>query len=215
MIPNETVAKTPPVPEPGTVRVQTVPGEPATPGSGAARVLHNPVSGERITLGDGPVPPGGTLSWELVLAPGGRVPSSHAHPEQEERFTVLEGTMRFRVGWRRLVARPGDVVTVPPGTVHHFANPGPAPARVAVRTTPALGMAGLLAVATALARDQHAAGRARPHLLDLALFMVTFDREVRAPVLPRAVVRAVMGPLSWLARAAGRDRRYRRLAGRA
>jgi hypothetical protein len=121
------------------------------------------------------------------------VPSSHAHPEQEERFTVLEGRMRFRVGWRRLVAGPGDVVTVPPGTVYRFANAGPGPARVAVRTTPALGMADLLAVAAALARDQQAAGRARPRLLDLALFMGTFDREVR--VLPRALVRAVIGPL--------------------
>ncbi len=55
-------------------------------------------------------------------------------------------------------------------------------------------MAELLTVAAALARDQQAAGRARPRLLDLALFMGTFDREVRAPVLPRALVRAVMRP---------------------
>ena len=41
---------------------------------------------------------GGVLDWELVLAPGGRVPSSHAHPRQEESFTVLAGRMRFRVG---------------------------------------------------------------------------------------------------------------------
>jgi quercetin dioxygenase-like cupin family protein len=189
-----------------------IPNE-TVPESGAVRVIDNPVSGERIIMRGGPVPPEGTLSWELILAPGGRVPSSHAHPEQEERFTVLEGTMRFRVGWRRLAARPGDVVTVPPGTVHHFANPGPAPARVAVRTTPALGLADLLTVAAALARDQEAAGRGRPRLLDLALFMVAFDREVRAPVLPRALVRAVMRPLAWLARATGHDRRYRRLAG--
>jgi quercetin dioxygenase-like cupin family protein len=187
--------------------------EDTAPENTAVRVIENPVSGERIIIRGRPGPPGDPLSWELVLAPGGRVPSSHAHPEQEERFTVLEGRMRFRVGWRRVIAVPGDTITVPPGTVHHFANAGPWPARVAVRTRPALGMADLLAGAAALARDQHAAGRARPRVLDLALFMGTFDREVRAPVLPRALVRAVMGPLRGLARATGRDDRYRRLAG--
>jgi quercetin dioxygenase-like cupin family protein len=175
------------------------------------QVVENPLSGERITIW--PSAGDGALEWELVLAPGGRVPASHAHPRQEECFTVLAGQMRFRVGRRRVVAGPGDTVRVPPGTVHHFANPGPAPARVAVRTTPALGLAGLLTVAAALARDQEAAGRGRPRLLDLALFMVAFDREVRAPVLPRALVRAVMRPLAWLARATGHDHRYRRLAG--
>ena len=176
----------------------------------AVRVIENPLSGERIIMPARRVAPNEPLTWELVLAPGGRVPSSHAHPEQEECFTVLAGRMRFRVGWRRLTAGPGDVVRVPPGTVHHFANAGPEPVRVSVRTTPALDMAGLLAVAAALARDQQAAGRARPRLTDLALFMGDFGREVRAPLVPRPLVRAALGPLARLARAAGHDQRYRR-----
>jgi mannose-6-phosphate isomerase-like protein (cupin superfamily) len=185
---------------------------PAEETTAVATVIDNPLSGERIIIRTRPGTAGQTLSWELILAPGGRVPSSHAHPEQEERFTILDGTMRFRVGWRRLAAGPGDCVRVPPDTVHHFANAGPVPARVSVQTTPALGMADLLTVAAALARDQQAAGRALPRLPDLALFMAAFEREVRAPFLPRALVRAVILPLAWLARAAGRDERYRRLA---
>jgi quercetin dioxygenase-like cupin family protein len=69
--------------------------------------IVNPLSGERITIletGAG----GDVMRWELLLAPGGRVPSSHAHPRQEERFTVKQGRMRFRVGWRRLLAEPGE-----------------------------------------------------------------------------------------------------------
>ncbi len=103
----------------------TAPDDTAVADRAAVRVIDNPVSGERIIIRGRPDRPGDPLTWDLVLAPGGRVPSSHAHPEQEERFTVLEGRMRFRVGWRRLIAIPGDVVTVPPGTVHHFANAGP------------------------------------------------------------------------------------------
>jgi quercetin dioxygenase-like cupin family protein len=174
-------------------------------------VIENPLSGERITIMERPRMTGDALVWDLVLAPGGRVPNSHSHPEQEERFTLLDGTMRFRVGWRRLLARPGDVVVVPPGKVHHFANPGTVPARTRVESTPALLTEAMLETAAALARDQQLAGRALPRPLDVALFMCDFDREVRAPYLPAPLVRAVLRPLRVLARSLGRDRRYRRL----
>jgi mannose-6-phosphate isomerase-like protein (cupin superfamily) len=180
-------------------------------------VIENPLSGERITIlagaGAGADAPAGeaVLEWELVLAPGGRVPSSHAHPRQEECFTVLAGRMRFRVGGRRVIAGPGQTVRVPPGTVHYFANAGRTPARVVVRTRPALSMQQLLQTAAAMAKDQHAAARRLPRPLDLALFMRDFEREVRAPYLPAALVGAVTGPLAWLARRRGFDARYRRL----
>jgi quercetin dioxygenase-like cupin family protein len=125
---------------------------PAAPGR---HVIENPLSGERITIG-APRADGSGLDWELVLAPGGRVPSSHAHPRQEEYFTVLAGRMRFRVGRRRVIAGPGDTVRVPPGTVHHFANAGCQSARVAVRTSPALSMRELLETAFKLTPVQAA-----------------------------------------------------------
>jgi mannose-6-phosphate isomerase-like protein (cupin superfamily) len=185
-----------------------------TPGdrAPASPVITNPLSGEQITIQATAADTGGrALEWELVLAPGGKVPSSHAHPEQEECFTVLAGQMRFRVAGRRVIAGPGDTVRIPPGTVHHFANPGRVPARVAVRTAPALTMQGLLETAAALAQDQRAAARRLPRLIELALFMREFEREVRAPYLPAVLVRAVIRPAAWLARRRGLDARYRRL----
>lgn len=176
-----------------------------------SHVIENPLSGERITIMERPRVNGDALVWELVLAPGGRVPNSHSHPQQEERFTMLDGTLRLRVGWRRMLARPGDVVVVPPGKVHHFANPGTVPARVAVESRPALCTEAMLETAAALASDQQAAGRMLPRPLDLALFMCEFDREVRAPYLPAPLVHAVLRPLRRLARSVGRDTRYRRL----
>jgi mannose-6-phosphate isomerase-like protein (cupin superfamily) len=175
-------------------------------------VIENPLSGERITiLPPDPRADGSVLDWQLVLAPGGQVPSSHAHPRQEESFTVLEGRMRFRIRGRRVMAGPGDTVRVPPGTVHHFANAGRQPARVAVRTRPALSMQELLETAAAMATEQHAAARRLPRPLDLALFMSDFQREVRAPYLPAALVGAVIRPLARLARRRDLDGRYRSL----
>jgi mannose-6-phosphate isomerase-like protein (cupin superfamily) len=171
--------------------------------------IVNPLSGERITILETGAS-GDVLVWELLLAPGGRVPSSHAHPEQEERFTVIQGRMRFRVGWRRLLAEPGDTVVVAAGKSHHFANPGPVPARVEVRTSPALQMADLLETAAALAQEQHTAGRALPRLADMALFMRDFEAEVAAPIAPGAVRHAARA-LAAMAERHGPGVRYRRL----
>jgi mannose-6-phosphate isomerase-like protein (cupin superfamily) len=176
-------------------------------------VIENPSSGERIRILRRPEASGDALVWELVLAPGGQVPSSHAHPRQAERFCVVEGELRFRLGRRRLRLVAGQSVTVAPGQVHHFANRGPVPALVHVETAPALDMEALLQVAAALARDGHQAGRPRPHLVDLALFMQDFRAEVAAPAAPAAVAVAIR-PFARLVRSLGRDRRYRQLRAR-
>jgi quercetin dioxygenase-like cupin family protein len=175
------------------------------------QVIENPVSGERIVI-----PAAGqdatVLRWELFLAPGGRVPSSHAHPRQHEHFTVVAGLMRFRVGGRARTLGPGESILVRPQQVHSFANAGPDTAHVLVETTPALDMAGLLATAAAMATDTQRTARLlpsvpRPH--ELILFMRDFEHEVRAPYLPAALVRAVLRPLARLIGWSGLDRRYR------
>jgi quercetin dioxygenase-like cupin family protein len=176
------------------------------------RVVENPASGERIVLlRTASDTAGELLEFELSLAPGGHVPSGHVHPEQEERFMVLEGRVRFRLGRRTVIAASGETVTVPPGRAHHFANAGAGPARLLVQVRPALNMEELLETAAALARARGGRLAGRPRLLDLALFLREFEREVRAPLLPGLLLRAATGSLAWLARYAGWDVRYRRL----
>ena len=78
------------------------------------QIITNPVSGEQIEfLATAAYTNGECLVIELRLAPDGKVPGMHVHPEQEERFEVLEGRMKFRMGLRKIEAGPGDVVTVP------------------------------------------------------------------------------------------------------
>src|SRR4051794_28724173 len=65
----------------------------------AGQTIANPVSGERITFMQTARDTGGELlEFELKLTPDGHVPGAHVHPEQEERFHVLVGTMRFPAG---------------------------------------------------------------------------------------------------------------------
>jgi quercetin dioxygenase-like cupin family protein len=175
------------------------------------RLIVNPLSGERIVIRRSAATGDAVLVWELTLAPGGHVPSRHRHPNQEESFTVLDGLMRFRVGRRRISAGPGDTVWVAPGTVHHFANPGEVPTRVSVETIPALQMEALLEVAAAMAQDQHSAGRRFPRLIDLALFMRDFHREIAAPYVPAAVLTFTVRALTRVACLTRADRHYRHI----
>jgi hypothetical protein len=125
------------------------------------------------------------------------------HPEQEERFHVLEGTMRFRLGLRTIVAHAGDSVVVPAGRVHKFSNGGDDAARVRVEVVPALDMEDLLTTTAELARDGHVLSSGMPKPLHLALFVRRFRREVRAPFPPAPLVHALLAPLGLLARRRG------------
>ena len=64
----------------------------------------------------------------------------HVHPKQEERFEVIAGKMEFRMGLKKIEAGPGDVVTVPMGKAHKFADAGETTAVVRATVTPALEM---------------------------------------------------------------------------
>lgn len=56
-----------------------------------------------------------------------------------ERFEVLEGTMTFKLGRKTIVAKAGDVVTVPVGKSLKFVNGGFSSAQVLVHVPPSNG----------------------------------------------------------------------------
>ena len=130
------------------------------------------------------------------------------HPEQEERFHVLEGKMKFRLGMRTIVAGPGETVVVPAGRVHRFANAGDGVARARVEVEPALDMEQLFETTTELAHEGNTLRSGMPKPLHLSLFVRRFEREVRAPFPPAWTVRALMAPLAALATRRGHAERY-------
>ena len=172
------------------------------------QTLENPASGERITFRATATQTAGELvAVDLGLPAGRRVPGPlHVHPLQEERFEVVEGTMRFRVGRRKVVAGPGETVVVAAGVPHDFANVGDDDALVRVEIRPALQMERLFETAVALAQEGRTMRSGIPKPLDLALFVREFDDEVRAAFPPRWVQRLALAPLAWLARRRRRPR---------
>jgi quercetin dioxygenase-like cupin family protein len=103
--------------------------------------LENPVTGERFTFTERSAE---RLAFDFALREGGKVPIPHVHPIQTERFTVVEGRVRFRLGLRTVLAAAGDVVEVAPGVSHSFANAGAGEAHMRVEVSPALAMADML-----------------------------------------------------------------------
>jgi quercetin dioxygenase-like cupin family protein len=169
-----------------------------TPG----QTLENPVTGERFTFTHTAATTGGELlAFELALRPGGAVPIPHVHPIQTERFEVVAGRMRFRVGLRTRVAEPGDVVEVAPGVVHGFGNAGEEEARMRVEVRPALAMEQMFAEVIAMARAGRMTKRGLPrNPLELAALARRYDQEAHAPFMTVGMQRVLLAPLVLAAR---------------
>jgi quercetin dioxygenase-like cupin family protein len=75
--------------------------------------------------------------YEVLVAPGARVPGAHSHVDMDEVIYGLEGVMTYVVGDRIYEVHPGERVFSPRGIVHYFANRGQIPARTLICGTPA------------------------------------------------------------------------------
>ncbi len=82
---------------------------------------------------------GGLGVFELTVPPGAIVPPPHSHSDNEECIYVLEGTLRYAVDDEVRDLRPGDWMSTPRGSVHHFLNRTGETARALVMLTPDIG----------------------------------------------------------------------------
>jgi quercetin dioxygenase-like cupin family protein len=164
--------------------------------------LENPVTGERFTFTQTAASTDGELlAFDFSLRPGGKVPVPHVHPIQTERFEVVAGEVRFRLGLRSFVARAGDVVEAPPGVAHGFANAGDGEAQMRVEVRPALAMEYMFAEVIALAEAGKLTRGGLPrNPITLAQLARRYDQEAHAPLLSIGVQRFLLAPLVWLAR---------------
>jgi len=104
-------------------------------------VLVNHAAGERVVFRE--VPPGtedGRTVIDVYFAPKGAVPVAHVHPQTEEVFRVVEGTVRFVVEGQARVLKAGESVRVPAGHSHVAENPAELPAQVQVEMSPTGGL---------------------------------------------------------------------------
>jgi mannose-6-phosphate isomerase-like protein (cupin superfamily) len=156
----------------------------------AGDTIHNPVTGERIVFRQTSQETNGeAVVIETFVQPNGFVAAAHVHPGQEERFEILRGSVGFKVGGKKLVAGPGQRLTVPAGTPHKFWNAGDEEAHFVCEVRPALQFEALLETMFALAADGKTNRKGMPNPLRLAVIANAHFDTVRLPFPPALVQR--------------------------
>jgi mannose-6-phosphate isomerase-like protein (cupin superfamily) len=155
--------------------------------------LENPITGEVLIFHRTSRDSGGeSVLVETIVRPDGFVAAAHVHPHQSERFEVLEGRLGLRVGDQELLAGPGDVMTVDPGTPHRFWNAGQGEARFLCEVRPALAFEPLIETMFSLAADGKTNRKGMPNPLRLAVIARSHFDTVRLPFPPASLQRAAL-----------------------
>jgi quercetin dioxygenase-like cupin family protein len=121
---------------------------------------------------------GSVAVFEFDVPTGSKVAAAHSHDGYEETIYGLEGTLVWTVEGQALEVGPGEVLCIPRGAVHQFANAGDLDARALAIVTPGiLGPAYFREIAAAL--DAAAGGPPDP-----AAIAAVMRRHGLTPVSP-------------------------------
>lgn len=168
----------------------------------AGTVIENPVIGDRLVLLDTSAETGGELlRFDLFARPGAPGPPEHVHPEQEERFAVISGTLRGRIDGEEREFSAGDKFVVPAGIPHTWWNDGDAEVQVRVELRPASRMASFLETLYGLAQDGKTNEEGVPNLLQLAVIAREYfdvNHVAHPPLAVQKLAFSILAPLGRL-----------------
>jgi mannose-6-phosphate isomerase-like protein (cupin superfamily) len=104
------------------------------------------------------------LAFDLSMRAAAPVIPMHVHPHQEEKITVLTGTLRSRSGARDQLLEAGETVVTPAGEPHTIEPAAGVDAEIRGELRPALRYAEFVERSFALDRAGHVntKGRANP-----------------------------------------------------
>jgi mannose-6-phosphate isomerase-like protein (cupin superfamily) len=149
---------------------------------------------------------GEALVFDFYLAPRGRVPGLHVHPKLEERWQVLAGCARARIGRRRHRAEAGAQLVVPAGTPHVLWNEGSEELHILNEFRPALNMEGFLEAFLGLAASGKVGRRGIPPMSQMVALLHSYPDEIALPFVPRGFQRAGLTASAALSRVFARRR---------
>jgi len=162
--------------------------------------------GMRVTCRESAASSGGeVVSFELVIR--GEAPEipMHVHPHQEERVTVVCGSMRARSGKTDRILSEGDTVVSPPGEPHTVGPAGDEDVELLAELRPALSYEQFIERSFALDRAGHLNAKGRGNPLRIA---ATGPRQAEFfyAGIPLGLQRAMLAASERLAHWFGYDR---------
>ncbi len=142
---------------------------------------------------------------EISYEGSGIKPPTHFHPNQDERFEVLEGRIHVDLDGTEHTLTPGDELEVPAGTPHQMWCD--VPSRQRWTTTPALKTERFFETMWGLQQDGKMGGP-MPSLPQTALTLRRFSDEFRLANPPGPLQDLLLMPLAALGKLAGMDSEY-------
>src|SRR3954451_1903678 len=102
-------------------------------------IIEAPNMGMRVRCREsGTTTRGEVLRFDLWMRGGAAPPPMHVHPNQEERITVVSGSVRSRSGAADRVLSPGETVLSPPRVPHTVGPAGNEDVEMVAELRPAL-----------------------------------------------------------------------------
>jgi hypothetical protein len=162
--------------------------------------IEAPNMGLRVTCRESPAGNAGELlSFDLWMRGGATPMPMHVHPLQEERITVISGSVRSRSGVADRVLSPGETAVSPSGEWHTVGPAGDDDVEVVAELRPALGYARFIERSFALDRAGHVNARGRGNPLRMATAR-PHEAEFFLPRIPVMLQRAMLRGLDRLGR---------------
>ena len=157
--------------------------------------VHDPVHRVRYSF----TPDGENLIVDCWIGPGGRLPE-HLHPRQEERWSVIQGRIRFGLGDTKREIGPADgEMVVAPGTKHSVDSVSEEEAHLRFHVVPALSLQAFLEESAAAAQQGLFMRGGVPRSLRGARWAARFLNRYRGDVVmsfpPRSVQSAMIALL--------------------
>jgi mannose-6-phosphate isomerase-like protein (cupin superfamily) len=130
------------------------------------KIIINTVTGQQIKfLQTRKDTNGSLLEIESSYRGHSDEPAPHYHPNQDETFTMISGTLTVRLNGTLKVLKPGDSLSIPRNTIHSMWNNSDTTAVVNWKIEPALNTEYFFETATGLANDKKTNKSGMPNLL--------------------------------------------------
>jgi mannose-6-phosphate isomerase-like protein (cupin superfamily) len=149
--------------------------------------IEAPNMGMRVTCRESAASSAGELlSFDFWMRGGATPPPMHVHPHQEERITVVRGSVRSRSGGAHRVLLPGETVVSPPGEAHTVGPAGNEDVEMVAELRPALSYEQFMERTFALDRAGQVNAKGRGNPLRMATTKPARGRVLPAPHPNRA-----------------------------
>lgn len=171
--------------------------------------ISNTKTGEKITwMQTAKDNNGEKLVFDFSVAPKGKLPVVHFHPNQTETFKINSGVFHFKIGKEIKQLKAGEKITIDKGVSHQWWNPSDSQtAEMVVTFEPALNTETFLEQFFGLGNDNKTKADGTPAFLQIMAMANEYEIYVAGPPLP---IQKVMGfILGGLARIMGYKKFYK------